>query len=120
MGALAILCFGICQKTKEPIYQYLRYILVIIWNVASMKKSKTVDLLRISDSKKMKLILEIRREIQQKALEEKITRSLLSSNVNINCLKGISFEDLMQKALNGSFEASEESKAQKIYHWIII
>ena len=68
-----------------------------------MKKSETVDLLRIPDSKKMNVILAIRRQMQQKALEEKITRSLLSSNVNIDCLKGICFDDLMQKALNGSF-----------------
>jgi hypothetical protein len=105
---------------KEPIYQYLRIILVIIWKVAPMKKSGTVDLLRISDSKKMKVIWEIRRQMQQKALEEKITRSLLSSNVSINCLKGMSFDDLMQKALNGSFEASEESKAQKNHHWLML
>jgi CO dehydrogenase/acetyl-CoA synthase alpha subunit len=85
-----------------------------------MKKSATVDLLRISDSKKMKVIWEIRRQMQQRALEEKITRCLLSSNVNINCLKGMSFDDLMQKALNGSFEASEESKTQKNYHWLMI
>jgi hypothetical protein len=90
-----------------------------------MKKSETIDLLRIPDPKKMKLIWEIRRQLQQKALEEKLTRSLLSSNVNINCLKGISFDDLMQKALNGSFEGLmqktiEESKAQKSHSWLII
>jgi hypothetical protein len=75
----------------------------MIWSVASMKKSGPVDLLRVPDSKKMKVIWEVRRQMQQKALEEKITRSLLSSNVNIDCLKGICFDDLMQKALNGSF-----------------
>jgi hypothetical protein len=80
-----------------------------------MKKSKTIDLLRIPDSEKAKLILEIRRQIQQKALEEKLTRFLLSSNVNINCPNGISvsIEDLMQKAI-------EEPKAQKSYSWLII
>jgi uncharacterized protein YaaW (UPF0174 family) len=80
-----------------------------------MKKSKTIDLLRIPDSEKAKLILEIRKQIQQKALEEKLTRSLLNSNVNINSTDGISvsIEDLMQKVI-------EESKAQKSYSWLII
>jgi vancomycin resistance protein YoaR len=100
---------------KEPIYQYLRYIRVVAQDVVSMKKSKTIDLLRIPDSEKTKLILEIRRQIQQKALEEKLTRSLLSSNANINCRNGISvsIEDLMQKVI-------EEQKTQKSYSWLII
>jgi hypothetical protein len=91
--------------------------------MAFMKKSGAVDLLKVPDSKKMKVIWEIRRQMQQKALEEKITRYLLSSNVNINCLKGISFDDLMQKTLSGSFKdqpAVEESKAQKSHSWLII
>ena len=90
-----------------------------------MKKTKTIDLLRIPDSEKAKLILEIRRRIQHKALEEKLTRSLLSSNMNINCENGIncenvtsaSIEDLMQKVMQ---KAIEEPKAQKSYSWLII
>lgn len=80
-----------------------------------MKKSKTIDLLSIPDSEKTKLILEIRRQIQQKVMEEKLTRSLLSSNVGINCPNGISVsvEDSMQKAI-------EEPKAQRSYSWLII
>jgi predicted Fe-S protein YdhL (DUF1289 family) len=39
-----------------------------------MEKSKTIDWLSIPDSEKRKLIEEIRRKIQQRVLQEKLTR----------------------------------------------
>jgi hypothetical protein len=39
-----------------------------------MQKSKTIDLLRIPDSEKTKLIEEIRKKIQQRVSEERLTR----------------------------------------------
>jgi len=39
-----------------------------------MGKSETIDLLSIPDSERTKLIEEIRRKIQQRVLEEKLTR----------------------------------------------
>jgi ribonuclease HII len=66
-----------------------------------MGKRKSVDLLSVSDSEKMKLIWEIRRQMQQEVLEEKLTRSLLTAHANIDYPVGISvaIEDLMRKAV---------------------
>jgi uncharacterized protein YaaW (UPF0174 family) len=76
-----------------------------------MKKRKSIDLLSVSDSEKTKLIWEIRRQMQQKVLEEKLTRSLLSSHANIDYPEGISvaIEDLMRKAV-------EELKQKESIH----
>ena len=67
----------------------------------TMGKPKTVDLLRVSDSDKTKLIWEIRRQIQQQVLEENLTRSLLKSHTNMEYPEGISLaiEDMMRKAV---------------------
>jgi len=66
-----------------------------------MEKRKKINLLTIPDSKKMKLIWAIRRQMQQEALEKKLTRSLLNANANLNYPEGISvaLEDLMRKAI---------------------
>ena len=66
-----------------------------------MKKRKNIDLLSVSDSEKTRLIWEIRRQMQQKVLEEKLARSLLSSHANIDYPEGISvaIEDLIRKAV---------------------
>jgi hypothetical protein len=66
-----------------------------------MGKRKSVNLLSVSDSEKMKLIWEIRRQMQQEVLEEKLTRSLLKADANIDYPDGISvaIEDLMRKAV---------------------
>jgi hypothetical protein len=66
-----------------------------------MGKRKSVNLLSVSDSEKMKLIWEIRRQMQQEVLEEKLTRSLLTADANIDYPDGISvgIEDLMRKAV---------------------
>lgn len=66
-----------------------------------MGKRKSIDLLSVSDSDKMKLIWEIRRQMQQEVLEEKLTRSLLSTHADIDYPDGISvaIEDLMRKAV---------------------
>jgi hypothetical protein len=66
-----------------------------------MGKRKSIDLLSVTDSEKMKLIWEIRRQMQQEVLEEKLTRSLLSAHADIDYPEGISvaIEDLMRKAV---------------------
>jgi hypothetical protein len=66
-----------------------------------MGKHKNVDLLSVSDSEKMKLIWEIRRQMQQQVLEEKLTRSLLSTDTSIEYPEGINvaIESLMRKAV---------------------
>jgi hypothetical protein len=66
-----------------------------------MGKRKSIDLLNVSDSEKMKLIWEIRRQMQQEVLEEKLTRSLLSTDTSIEYPEGISvaIEGLMRKAI---------------------
>jgi ribonuclease HII len=96
-----IFSFDIYQESKELIYQDLRYILVIIKDAMSMGKHKTIDLLSVPDSKKTKLIWEIRRQMQQEVLEEKLTRSLLGASVSTNYPEGINaaVEDLMRKAI---------------------
>jgi len=42
-----------------------------------MRKRKRIDLLNISDVEKVKLIWEIRRQLQQKVLEEKLMQPFL-------------------------------------------
>jgi ribonuclease HII len=66
-----------------------------------MGKRKTVDLLSVSDSKKMKLIWEIRRQMQQEVLEERLTRSLLNAHADLDYPEGINvaIEDLIRKAI---------------------
>jgi len=66
-----------------------------------MGKRKSIDLLSVSDSEKTKLIWEIRRQMQQEVLEEKLTRSLLTAHTNIDYPEGISvaIEGLMRKAV---------------------
>lgn len=66
-----------------------------------MRKLKSVDLLGVSDSKKIELVLKIRRQMQQKALEEKLTRSLLRKHANLRYPEaiGLGIEDLLRKAL---------------------
>jgi hypothetical protein len=69
--------------------------------IVVMRKLRSVDLLAVSGSKKIELVLKIRRQMQQKALEEKLTRSLLSGNVD-QCYPeaiGLGIEDLLRKAL---------------------
>ena len=80
-----------------------------------MKKSKTIDLLSMSDSEKIKLIREIRRQIEQKVSERELERSLVSENIKMNCPKGISvtFGNSMRKTV-------EEPKAQRSYSRLII
>lgn len=65
-----------------------------------MRKLKSVDLLGVSDSKKIELVLKIRRQMQQKALEEKLMRSLLSENIDQYYPEtiGLAIEDLVRKA----------------------
>ena len=76
-----------------------------------MGKRKNVDLLSVSDSEKMKLIWEVRRQMQQEVLKEKLTRSLLGADTNIEYPEGISvaIEDLMRKAV-------EELKQKESVH----
>jgi hypothetical protein len=76
-----------------------------------MGKRKNINLLSVSDSEKMKLIWEIRRQMQQEVLEEKLTRSLLTAHANIDYPDRISvaIEDLMRKAL-------EELKQKESIH----
>jgi len=66
-----------------------------------MKKYKAINMLTVPDSKKMQLIWAIKRQMQQEALEEKLTRVLLNTNVNRDYPEGISitFKDLMQRAI---------------------
>jgi hypothetical protein len=66
-----------------------------------MGKRKNIDLLSVSDSEKIKLIWEIRRQMQQEVLEEKLTKSLLKAHANLDYPEGISvaIEDLMRKAI---------------------
>jgi ribonuclease HII len=78
----------------------MRHILTIIQDVNKMGKRKTIDLSNVSDSKRIKLIWEIRRQMQQEIFEEKLTRCLLNSNARVNYPDGISMaiNDLMLKA----------------------
>ena len=76
-----------------------------------MGKHKSIDLLSVSDSEKMKLIWEIRRQMQQEVLEEKLTRSLLSPDTSIEYPEGINVAigDLVRKAV-------EELKQKESVH----
>ena len=75
-----------------------------------MGKSKSIDLLSIPDSEKIKLMQEIGRRIKQRVLEEKLARSLLGANGRVNYPKGIGItvEDSMRKAV-------EEPKTKRSY-----
>jgi ribonuclease HII len=66
-----------------------------------MVKPKTIDLLSVPDSKRIKLIWEIRRQMQQEVLEEKLTSSLLNAHASMDYPEGISVavEDLMRKVV---------------------
>jgi ribonuclease HII len=67
-----------------------------------MGKRKTIDLLSVPDSKRIKLIWEIRRQMQQEVLEEKLTQSLLKTHANIDTYPegiNVAIEDLMRKAI---------------------
>jgi hypothetical protein len=58
-----------------------------------MKKHKRVDLNSLSDAEKAKLMCEIRRQILQKVMEEKLTHSLLNvepSAINKEMVRRIS------------------------------
>jgi len=58
-----------------------------------MKKHKSVDLDSLSDAEKAKLICEIRRQVLQKVMEEKLTHSLLNvepSAINKEMVRRIS------------------------------
>jgi hypothetical protein len=66
--------------------------------VAYMRKYKRIDLLSISDIEKVKLIWEIRRQLQQKVLEEKLMQPLLKvepSAINKELIRK------MSESLNG-------------------
>ena len=65
-----------------------------------MRKRKKIDLSNVPDSERIKLIWEIRRQMQQQVLEEKLTRCLLNTNVRVNYPEGISMaiNDLMLRA----------------------
>jgi hypothetical protein len=65
-----------------------------------MGKHKSIDLLSVPDSKRIQLIWEIRRQVQQEVLEERVTSSLLNAHASIDYPNGISvaIEDLMRKA----------------------
>jgi len=63
-----------------------------------MRKHKRIDLLSISDVEKVKLIWEIRRQLQQKVLEEKLMQPFLEvelSAINKELIRK------MSKSLNG-------------------
>ena len=66
--------------------------------VTHMRKRKRIDLLNISDVEKVKLIWEIRRQLQQKVLEEKLMQPFLEvelSAINKELIRK------MSKSLNG-------------------
>jgi len=66
--------------------------------VTHMRKRKRIDLLNISDVEKVKLIWEIRRQLQQKVLEEKLMQPFLKvepSAINKELIRK------MSKSLNG-------------------
>ncbi len=66
-----------------------------------MRELKSIDLLAVPDSKRIQLIWKIKRQMQQEALEEKLMRSLLNAQVNLQYPETISvaIEDLVRKAV---------------------
>ena len=66
-----------------------------------MKEIKSIDLLAVPDSKRIQLIWKIKRQMQQEVLEEKLMRSLLNAQVNLQYPETISvaIEDLVRKAV---------------------
>ena len=66
-----------------------------------MRESKSIDLLTVPDSKKIQLIWRIKRQMQQKVLEEKLMHSLLNARANLQYPETISLavENLVRKAV---------------------
>lgn len=70
------------------------------------KKSKKIDLLEMSESERIKLILEVKESLKQKAVEAKLWQSFVQADdltINgrpVQCedlqLKGLSIEDLVK------------------------
>jgi hypothetical protein len=74
--------------------------------VLNQKKGKKLDLLTMVDSERIKLIKEVKENLRQKVVEEKLWQSLVESeNLTINGetihfgdtqLKGLSISDLLK------------------------
>jgi hypothetical protein len=70
------------------------------------KKSRRIDLLEMSESERIKLILEVKESLKQKAVEAKLWQSFMQADdLTINGeqvqredvqLKGLSIEDLLR------------------------
>jgi hypothetical protein len=70
------------------------------------KKSRRIDLLEMSESERIKLILEVKESLKQKAVEAKLWQSFMQADdltINgeqVQCddvqLKGLSIEDLLK------------------------
>jgi len=70
------------------------------------KKSRRIDLLEMSESERIKLILEVKESLKQKAVEAKLWQSFMEADdltINgeqVQCedvqLKGLSIEDLLK------------------------
>jgi hypothetical protein len=75
-------------------------------DILNKKKCKKLDLMAMTDSEKIKLINEIKKNLRQKIVEAKLWQSLVESeNLTINGeavhfgdihLKGLSFRDLLK------------------------
>ncbi|MDH5481639.1 MAG: hypothetical protein OEY22_01985 [Candidatus Bathyarchaeota archaeon] len=70
------------------------------------KKQKKIDLLKMTDAEKIKLIRDVRQKLRQKIVEEKLWKSFIEAeNLTINgeaisreCvnLKGLSFSEVLR------------------------
>ncbi len=65
-----------------------------------MRKPKSLNVLNIPDSKKIKFVWKIRRQMQQEILEDKLMHLLLNARANLQYPEAMNplIEDFMRKA----------------------
>ena len=74
--------------------------IVVVQDAGNMQKRKNVNVLNLPDSKKIKFVWKIRRQMQQEVLEDKLMRLLLNERPNIQYPEAMNplIEDFLRKA----------------------